>query len=207
VALALDKNLDPPLLNAMQRDLGSLAVNPLETATEREMEAALHRYDLLEAAAANENSKMAKRLEKDRRGELARFEAKKSGQVRDDILHVATLGLYTDRASDNGFSELLEEYREVDYYIGFVDGLTDAGTPPEVAYDSTRIRYALVQLSVLLPDLKNSAIRDRASNAIEKLRGLSVDTDLKAECTAALDSLTGTRVEALEGSGQTETLR
>jgi hypothetical protein len=53
VALALDKNLDPPLLQAMRRRVDSLAVNPLETAPRREMQAALQRYDLLEAAAAS----------------------------------------------------------------------------------------------------------------------------------------------------------
>ena len=150
---------------------------------------------------------MAVRLDKDRRGELARFEANKGAQVRDDVLHVAALGLYTHRAADDGFAEPLEEYREVDYYLSFLDGLDAAGTQPEVAYDSSRIRYALAQLHVLLPDLKASDIRDRAARTIEKLRALSEDTDLRAECTEALDSLSGARVEAFEGLGKTETLR
>ena len=100
------------------------------------------------------------------------------------------------------FSELLEEYREVDYYLTFLDGLDAAGTQPEVAYDSASIRFALVQLSVLLPDLKASDLRDRASRTIEKLSGLSADADLRAECQVALGSLNGTRVEALEGSAR-----
>jgi len=207
VALALDKSEDPSLLTAMRQRVRSLAVNPLEAATQHEMQAALQRYDLLEAAAANENSKMAMRLNKDRRAELARFEAHKGEQVRGDILHVATFGLYTQRAADAGFSARLEEYREVDYYVRFLDGLAAAGTRPEVAYDSARIRFALVQLSVLLPDLKTSALRERASHSIEKLRGLSADADLRAECTVALDSLSGTRASSLEGAGKMETLR
>jgi hypothetical protein len=207
VELALDKNLDPALLGDMRRRLGSLAVNPLETATQREMQAALHRYDLLEAAAASVSSKIAARLDKDRRAELARFEADKGEQIRHGILHVATLGFYTQRAPEAHFSERLEEYREVDYYLTFLDGLDAAGTQPEVAYDSSSIRYALVQLSVLLPDLKASDMRDRATRTIEKLRGLSGDADLRAECQVALGSLNGTRVEAFEGSGKTETLR
>jgi hypothetical protein len=207
VALALDKTVDPVLLTSMRQHAGSLAVNPLETATQREMQAALQRYDLLEAAAANKNSKMASRLDKDRRAELARFEANKETQVRDDVLHIAALGLYTHRAAHDGFAEQLEEYREVDYYLSFLDGLAAAGTEPEVAYDSSRIRYALAQLNVLLPDLKASDIRDRAARTIAKLRGLSEDTDLRAECTVALSSLSGARVEAFEGLGKTETLR
>jgi hypothetical protein len=207
VALALDKSEDPALLTAMRQRVRSLAVNPLETATQREMQAALQRYDLLEAAAANENSKLAMRLNKDRRAELARFETPKGGQVRGDIWHAATFGVYTQRAAADGFSERLEEYREVDYYLRFLNGIEAAGTEPEVAYDSARIRFALVQLSVLLPDLKAGELRERAARTIEKLRGLSADAELKAECTVALDSLSGTRVEALEGSGKTETLR
>jgi hypothetical protein len=207
VALALDKSEDPALLTAMRQRVRSLAVNPLEAATQHEMQAALQRYDLLEAAAANENSKMALRVNKDRRAELARFEARKGEQVRSDILHASTFGLYTQRAPHDGFSERLEEYREVDYYLRFLDGLAVDGTQPEVAYDSARIHFALVQLSVLLPDLKTSELRARASRTIEKLRNLSADTELRAECTVALDSLSGTRVEALEGAGKTETLR
>jgi hypothetical protein len=198
VALALDKSLDPALLSAMQQRVGSLAVNPLETATQREMHAALERYDLLEAAAASDRSKMAARLDKDRRAELARFGANRGEQIQSDLLHVATLGLYTHRAPELGFSELLEEYREVDYYLSFLDGLDAAGTQPEVAYDSSRIRYALMQLSVLLPDLKNSGMRERAAHTIQTLRGLSGDDELRAECTVALGSLNGTRMEALE---------
>ena len=207
VALALDKSEDPALLAAMRQRVRSLAVNPLEAATQHEMQTALVRYDLLEAVAANENSGMALRLNKDRRAELARFEAQKGEQVRSDILHAATFGLFTQRAAEAGFSERLEEYREVDYYLRFLDGLAAAGTQPEVTYDSARIRFALVQLSVLLPDLKTSELRERASHTIEKLRDLSADTELRAECTVALDSLSGTRVEALEGVGKTETLR
>jgi hypothetical protein len=191
----------------MRQRVRSLAVNPLEAATQHEMQAALQRYDVLEAAAANENSKMAWRLNKDRRAELARFEARKGAQVRDGIVHAATFGLYTQRAAADGFAERLEEYREVDYYVNFLDGLAAAGTPPEVAYDSERIRFALVQLSVLLPDLRTGDLRERAAHSIEKLRGLSADTELRAECTVALDSLSGTRASSLEGSGKTETLR
>jgi hypothetical protein len=207
VALALDKSEDPALLTAMRQRVRSLAVNPLEAATQRDMQAALQRYDLLEAAAASENSKMAVRLNKDRRAELARFEANKGAQARDGILHAATLGLYTHRAAGTGSLELLEVYREVDYYLRFLNGLEAAGTQPEVVYDSARIRFALVQLSVLLPDLKTSDLRERASHTIEKLRDLSADTELRAECMVALDSLSGTRVETLEGTGKTETLR
>jgi hypothetical protein len=207
VALALDKSEDPALLAAMRQRVRSLAVNPLEAATQHEMQAALQRYDLLEAAAANENSKLAQRLNKDRRAELARFEARQGEQVRHDVLHAATFGLYTPRAAAQGVADHLEEYREVDYYLRFLEGLEAAGTQPEVAYDSARIRFAVVQLSVLLPDLKTSELRQRASHTIEKLRGLSANSELRAECTLALDSLRGARAEAVEGTGKTETLR
>jgi hypothetical protein len=67
VALALDKTLDANLRAAMQRRVDSLAVNPLETSPQREMRAALERYNVLQVSAANEDSHMSRRLEKDRR--------------------------------------------------------------------------------------------------------------------------------------------
>jgi hypothetical protein len=111
VALALDKTLDANLRAAMQRRVDSLAVNPLETSPQREMRAALERYNVLQVSAANEDSHMSRRLEKDRRGELARFEATKSQQFRYSFFHYAALGLYTHRANDEDFLALLSRRR------------------------------------------------------------------------------------------------
>jgi hypothetical protein len=207
VALALDKNLQPELRDALEQRLKSLAVNPLETAPQREMQAAQQRYDLLQLAASSENSSLIRRLDKDRRSELERFGQSNSRSMGDDLLHFASLGFYTHRAAGNGVLDSLAKYRQVEYYLAFLDGLTAAGTQPEVAYDSARINYAIVQLTGLLPAIATRDTREHAAATIEKLRVLSADAALKAECVAALESMDGTSGSGLEKSNGTETLR
>jgi hypothetical protein len=209
VALALDRTLDPSLRTAMQQRVNSFSVNPLETAPSKELLAAVQRYDLLQEAARSEDSPLLHRLEKDRRNELARFEANKSEQARDGIFHYATFGLYTPRAKGDDFLERLDRCRRVDYNLTFLDGLEAAGTQPEVAYDPVRIQRAVSQLTALLPEIDSRATRQHAEQTLEKLQGLSSDSQLKAQCLTALDFLHGTATASgiREGSGTPETLR
>jgi hypothetical protein len=209
VALALDRTLDPSLRTAMQQRVNSFSVNPLETAPSKELLAAVQRYDLLQEAARSEDSPLLHRLEKDRRNELARFEANKSEQARDGIFHYATFGLYTPRAKGDDFLERLDRCRRVDYNLTFLDGLEAAGTQPEVAYDPVRIQRAVSQLTALLPEIDSRATRQHAERTLEKLQGLSSDSQLKAQCLTALDFLHGTATASgiREGSGTPETLR
>jgi hypothetical protein len=190
VALALDQNLDSGLRAGMQRCVDSLAVNPLETSPRSEMPAALQRYNVLQAAAASEDSPLSRRLERDRRSELARFDSSKTGQVRDGVFHFATLGVYTRRAKNSqDVLARLDQRRRAEYYLNLLDTISAAGTQPEVAYDSSRIKTAVTQLSGLLPEIKAHGMREHAERTIEKLRGLSHDFEVKAECLAALDSM------------------
>ena len=206
VALALDKNLDAGLRATMQRRVDSLAVNPLETSPQGEMTAALQRYDLLQAAAASEESRMSRRLEKERRGELARFDSGKTRQIRDGVFHFATLGIYTRRAKDSrDLLARLDQYRRADYYLTFLDTISAASTQSEVAYDSSRIKTAVTQLNSLLPEINARGMREHAERTIEKLRGLSQDLEVKAECRAALDSMKQTG-HAITASVATATL-
>ena len=164
---------------------------------------------MLRASAADANSQFAHRLEKDRRSELARFEATKSQQVWDGVFHAASLGLYTHQARGDDFLARLDHFRRVDYDLSFLDTLSAAGTPPEVAYDRAYIERAISELTSLLPEIQVPAARARAERAIEKLQSLSADTQLKTECLAALDSIHGVAAASglAEGSGTPETLR
>jgi hypothetical protein len=186
VALALDQTTAPDLRTAMQRRVSQFSVNPLETSAKNEMQAALLRSNLLQTAASDDNSPLVRRLENDRRTELASFEASQSQQVRADIFHYATFGLYTRRAKDADFMDQLDLFRQVDYYLTFLDGLASPGTPPEVAYDSVRIRRAVAELSALLPGIESRQTREHAERTIQTIRGLSADPQLIAQCTAAL---------------------
>jgi hypothetical protein len=204
VALERDQNMEPALRADMLKRVSFYSVNPLETSAKNEFQAAVKRYDLLQA------NPPVKRLDKDRRIELARYEtATKGQQVRGDLLHYSTFGLYTRQAKGADVLDRLALYREVEYDLSFLDKLSVAGTPPEVAYDSTFIRGAVSELALLLPDVQSPRIRARAEQAIQKLQNLSADSQLRAECLEALDSLHGANTASglREGSGTPETLR
>jgi hypothetical protein len=209
VALALDHSLDSSLRGAMQQRVNAFSVNPLETSAQSELRAALRRYDHLLAATGEKDGPLAKRLEKDRRGELARFEAGNAQQVRLGILHYATFSWYSPRAAGDDFLARLDKCRQADYYLTFLDGLAAAGTQPEVAYDRARIQQAISDLTSLLPEMEAPGRKQHAEQTIERLHALSADTELRAECAAALDSIRDpapfSGVE--EGSGSPETFR
>ena len=213
VALALDQNVDPSLRAAMQRRVSSFGTNPLETSAQKELQAALERYDRLHAAAENEHGPLVRRLEKDRRSELARFEASKFQATRGGIFHYATLGLYTRRAQGQDYLERLDRYRQADHYLNFLDNLSAAGTNPEVAFDRTRIEKAVADLTWLMSAIESKTMRQHAEQTIETLGGLANDAALKTQCRAFLDSirqdpaLAASSSGAEEGSGTPEAVR
>ncbi len=173
VALSLDKTLDPSLRTAMQKRVYSFSVNPLESTTKKEFQAAAQRYQFLLAAAGDENSSLYRRVWQDRRSELARFDATKSQQVRADFFHYSTFGLYTRRDQAQDPLQRLARYRQVDDYTNFLESLEASGTPPEVAYDASRIKLAVAKLAILLPGIDSALVRARAEQSMQTLRELS----------------------------------
>src|SRR6185437_13068691 len=96
VKLQLDDQLDARLRHEMEQRVNSLAVNPLEGEPQSETAAAVRRFGLLEEEAAT--GRLAERVERNRRAELAMDSETKNGVLRDYFLHIATLGTYTHLA-------------------------------------------------------------------------------------------------------------
>ncbi len=189
VDLALDHQLDPALRKEMETRIESLAVNPLEGAANRELELAQTRYARLQAAAQNGGELLA-RLDNDRRAELARFGENGRRRLADNLLHDASLGLYTHRARENASNvALLDRERRLEYDLNFLDSLVHEGTQPEVAYNPVRIQARVTELSSLLPGVRAGDVRLRAKAALEKLQGLSQDAGLQSDCSIALAAL------------------
>jgi hypothetical protein len=105
-------------------------------------------------------------------------------------LRELTLGLYTHRAKPAaGEMKALDSYRRAQYQLAFLDSLVSAGTRPEVAYQASRIQNSVSELSSLLPDLNSPAMRAHAAATLGKLRQLSVDTSVQANCDQAIASI------------------
>jgi hypothetical protein len=143
--LALDHGIDPALKKEMESRIRSLAINPLGAVPQREIQDAMTRYKLL-AAEAGEDGRLMARVEQERRFELSSFGESEKTKVGKAMLHVATLGLYKEQAKEDNIS-VVDSNRRVAYQLSFLDSVVRAGTPPEIAYDSQRIKSSVNELS------------------------------------------------------------
>ncbi len=197
VQLQLDRNMDARLRQEMQQRVGTLAINPLESNPQNEMQAAATRYSQLQKAAAN--GTLLSLLSKDRRAELAQDRESSKQIQRDNLVHLATLGLYTHRAkaSPSNAAEVAS-YRRVQHQLNFLDALTSSGTKPEVAYQSADIQHSIQVLQEELPSIGSRPIREHARAALQRVNELSDDEELRADCNTAMASIESLRGEGLE---------
>jgi hypothetical protein len=189
VELALDHQLDPVLRKEVQRRIDSLAVNPLEAAPYREIELAQMRYARLQAEA-EDGGRLEARLDRDRRAELAEFGEGPRVRLEYSLLHELSFGRYTHRAEKNAANlASLDRERRIQYDLNFLDSLVEAGTRPEVAYDSSKIEASVTELSSLISEVHAPGLRAHAQGAIERLQKLSQDEGLQVEYALALAAL------------------
>ncbi|MBV9532332.1 MAG: hypothetical protein JO283_15040 [Bradyrhizobium sp.] len=197
VKLELDRQMDPKLRSEMQTRVDSLALNPLEVAPEREMEAARARYNLL-INQAGEGGKLARRLNNDRRKELAFFGQSRKRMFVETVLHDATLGKYTHRASEENLATL-DRDRRLGADLSFLDSVTENGTQPEVTFEASRIERSVTELGELMQTTNSPALRSHAAATLNRVRALSADPALRAGCSQALVFAQNTRRSPPEG--------
>jgi len=191
VELALDHSLDPVLREQMRHYVHSLAINPLQGSPDREIELAKTRFALLQADA-QEDGDLAAQLDKDRRAELAEFGENRRARILGDVLHEISFGLYTHRVRQQPDEiAALDRDRRIRYQLSFLDSLADAGTQPEIAYDSSHIHAALIELSDLMAGVKSPTLRAHVGSTVARVRELSRDTALQADCSQALVAVNG----------------
>ena len=148
------------------------------------------RYTRLEEESGS-GGRLATLVDQQRRAEIAQF-GKSNGRLDADLLmHTATLGIYHDRAprSTDNLAKL-DVYRRVQYQLNFLDSLNEAGTQPEVAYDATRLQASVDQLSSLMPEVDSPRMREHVVATLQKLRSISRSSELQADCSNAIASLT-----------------
>jgi hypothetical protein len=161
----------------------------LEAAPDREIQVAMTRYKRLQPEA-DADGRLKSRIDKERRAELTAFGEGKTARAMDTVLHNATFGLYTHRASkDDENLAVLDRNRRIQYQLSFLDSLVRAGTRPEVAYDSARIKASVDELSGLLHQVQVTAVRAHATATLQQLGKLSRDPELESDCSAAVAAL------------------
>ena len=189
VALALDPTLDPGLRRQMQRGADSLSVNPLEIAPYRELAFASARYVEL-TKEAGVDGPLVRRLNKDRREELERTVESRKQIIRDTAFYGLSFGAYTHRmkAQTDALAQL-GSYRRIEYELNYLDAVVKAGTDPEVSYDPALIQNSVAEMSALMPRIESQRLRARAGTALERVKELSRDDALRANCAAAIASI------------------
>ncbi len=188
VKLQLDEQLDSRLRNEIKQRVNSIAVNPLESAPQNETAVAVSRYRILQEEAAT--GRLAQSVERNRRLELALDTETKKGVLRDYVLHIGSFGTYTHRAkADARNVELIDSYRRAQYALAWLDHVSEGGTPPEVAYDPTKIQRAIAELQQAMPEVRSRDLRAHAAATLQRIRSVSQDDALQSDCSTAIASL------------------
>jgi hypothetical protein len=188
VALQLDTALDARLRKEMEEQIDSLAINPLESAPRGEIAAASLRYDELKDQA--QTGSLEKRIDENRREELALDAESKKERLCDYIFHLMTFGTYTHRVKpDSGNSLLLDTYRRAQYQLAFLDRVSAGGTEPEVAYDPVIITRSISELESVIPGISSRDLREHAALTLTRIKSLSQSSSLQADCLNALAAL------------------
>jgi hypothetical protein len=188
VALRLDTALDSTLRNEMQEQIDSLATNPLESAPRGEIAGASLRYDELKNQA--QTGSLVKRIDENRREELALGTETEKARLYDYVLHLVTFGAYTHRVKpDSGNNCLLDTYRRAQYLLAFLDRVSAGGTQPEVAYDPAIITHSIAELESVMPGIPSRELRAHAALTLTRIKNLSQSSNLQADCSNALAAL------------------
>ena len=120
--------------------------SPVSRAPQEAMQAAVERYERLQAEAAN--GQLAELVDKNRRAELASFDQNKRQLARDNILHFLSMGRYTNRVKPGpDTASETANLRRAQVELRYLDQLADGGTQPEVTSDAARISCSICRVT------------------------------------------------------------
>ncbi len=190
--LSSDKSLDPQLRSELLKQADHLVVNPLELSPERKAALADAHFAQIQSASTDDGT-IVKRLNEERRAELAAFGQGKAARLAQSALHMASFGRYTQRVPQNRLAlSTLDRERRVLYRLDFLDSLVKDGTQPEVAYNASQIRDSVADLNTLMSEVSSTRIRERATATLDRLKSLSRDAEIQTQCAVALIALNKT---------------
>ncbi len=186
--LALDNQLDPTLHSLISARAESVFVNPLTPDLAHSLRNAQAESDQLQQAARN--GTLLARLNSERRAELAHFDQSVTRQTTGSALHVLSFGAYTDRVPPDQLDLVrLDRNRRINRQLDLLNEMTRNGTNPEVAFDGSRIARSIHELNDLLPDLDSQPVREHAAATLTRVRSLTSNPILQAECLELLNAV------------------
>jgi hypothetical protein len=140
--LGLDQSLDPPLRQELERQLGHLAMNPLEGDMQAEALIAQDHYAAL-LRSAQDPAGLPARVERDRSKELRPILHSGGARFLSRLGTVLSAGLYHHREPMNQNTlALLDVQRRTEYHEKFLEKAA-AGSRIEVEFDADRVRQSV----------------------------------------------------------------
>jgi hypothetical protein len=130
------------------------------------------------------------RVDKKRREELAAARSGRSRRVAGTTAHILSFGAYTRRAAASvDTNDQLVRVRRTQALTRYVEQVASAGARPEVQYSAAQIGQSIAELSNLLGEPIDNAVKRRAENAITAILEQTRDANLAADCRRILASL------------------
>ena len=184
-SLALDSELDPHLRLLLEQRIDSVSLNPLEGSPEHKLRIAQSRYEALLNAASS--GALEKRLEKSRKAEVRDFGKTQLLLAAQSFLRVSSFGLFDSNKTEEGsLAARLDRQRRAETRLVMLEKVVGTGADPAITYEPQRLRSAVQELSDILPRVESKTVKAQAVDTLRRLRELSRDGDLRADCSFAL---------------------
>lgn len=141
--ISLDASLDPGLREALAERVESATLNPLQNDVDIEEKLAIRQYQNLMAWSQRADG-LPKRIDSDRREEMARLKHSETVRAFQTLGHVLSFGIYTHR--EKGTPELMaamDVRRQLDFHERYLRQVAFVSADPEIDSDLDQLRRSL----------------------------------------------------------------
>lgn len=139
--VALEEALDPELNDIVNRALGRLRTNPLQSRWDSEREAALAQYEALMSAA--KSGEIDRRVERDRASERVRLEHGLLGRALRKLATIGSFGLYRPKGDSPETREKYALSRSMRTHAALIAEVAATPHPIDVVWAPEKYRQAL----------------------------------------------------------------
>ena len=178
--LNLDESLDPGLRQQLSKRLNRVSVNPMENDSNAEMESARRQYKGLLAHAEDPNG-LARRLDRDRRGELSKSSHSRMTRGWLRAANIASLNLYHHREDHSpDFDHRLDLQRRIDLHQTLLTEILSSGPQPEVTWNVDVLRRSVAFLAAESRENPEAPMTARSIRLLGEISNRTQDTQTRA---------------------------
>jgi hypothetical protein len=176
--MALDRSIDPSLRTELQKRLDSAGVNPIEESVFEEADIARRQYAAL-LRYADDPAGLPARLERDREGEMTRYQHRMKARFGMKMATLATLGIYRHHEKEMG---TLAQERHTARQIEFLARVAKSGPEAQVVWNMDEVRRAVDEVAA-------QRLPHRSAELVARIMHQTNDAETRALCERALRSI------------------